>query len=52
MTNIIESGCGNTTTLAGDEVSNEIEGKQQQFHRRIIGYFKLDEKEQKLTLDV
>ena len=25
MTNIIESGCGNTTTLAGDEVSNEIE---------------------------
>ena len=35
-----------------NEVSNEIEGKQQQFHRKIIGYFKLDEKEQKLTLDV
>ncbi len=24
MTKIIESGCGNTTTLAGDEVLNEI----------------------------
>lgn len=24
MTKIIESGCGNTTILAGDEVSNEI----------------------------